>query len=114
MERDVAMPGSFAVVRRKVRQLAAVGAVAALGLMAAIAGAAAAELYGVVSSGGQAQPGVAVELLSGQGAVATATTTRQGTYRFRDIPPGSYRLKAAGEQRDVNVGPGVNRFNFAK
>jgi hypothetical protein len=104
-------PGS---VRLKLWRRTVIAVVAALALLAVTIDAIAAELYGVVTSGGQPQPGIAVELLSGQGTVAAATTTRQGTYRFRNIPPGSYRLKAAGEQRDVNVGPGVNRFNFAK
>lgn len=108
------MSRSFEDVRRKVRRLSAVGAAVALVLLSAIAAASAAELYGSVSTGGKRQAGMAVELLSGQGSVATVRTSRQGTYRFRNIPPGNYRVRAAGQERNVYVEPGVNRFNIAK
>jgi hypothetical protein len=111
---EVAMSRSFGDVRRKVRRLSAVGATAALMLLSAIAAASAAELYGSVSAGGKGQANVTVELLSDQGSVATVQTSRQGTYRFRNIAPGNYRVRAGGQENKVYVGPGVNRFNIAK
>ena len=108
------MSSSFDEARRKVRRLSAVAATAALMLLSAMAAASAAELYGSVSSGGKRQANVAVELFSGEGRVATATTSRQGTYRFRNIAPGNYRVTAAGQETKVYVGPGVNRFNIGK
>jgi len=108
------MSRSFEEVRHKVRRLSVVGATATLMLVSAMAAASAAELYGSVSEGGKRQASTAVELFSGQGPVATVQTSRQGTYRFRDIPPGNYRVKAGGQENKVYVGPGVNRFNIAK
>jgi len=101
-------------VRRKVRRLSAAGATAALMLLSAMAAASAAELYGSVSSGGKGQARVAVELFSDQGAVATVRTSKRGSYRFRNIPPGNYRVRAGGQEKKVYVGPGVNRLNIAK
>jgi protocatechuate 3,4-dioxygenase beta subunit len=57
---------------------------------------------------------VAVELVSGTGPVASGRTSTQGTYRFRKIPPGNYRIRAVGGEWPVYVGPGINRFNIAK
>jgi protocatechuate 3,4-dioxygenase beta subunit len=57
---------------------------------------------------------VTVELLSDQGSVATVQTSRQGTYRFRNIAPGNYSVSAGGQKKKVYVGPGVNRFNIDK
>jgi hypothetical protein len=111
---EVAMSSSFDDVRRKVRRFSVVGATAASMLLSAMAAASAAELYGSVSSGGKRQANVAVELFSGQSRVATATTSRQGAYRFRNIAPGNYRVRAGGQEDKVYVGPGVNRFNIAK
>lgn len=108
------MSRSFGDVRRKVRRLSAVGATAALMLLSAMAAASAAELYGSVSEGGKGQASVTVELFSGQGSVATARTSRQGTYRFRNIAPGNYSVRAGGQEKKVYVGPGVNRLNIAK
>jgi hypothetical protein len=93
---------------------AIVGAAVAVVLGSALAGAAAAELYGSVSAGGKRQASVAVELVSGKGSVASVRTSNQGTYRFRNIPPGNYRVRAAGGEWPVYVGPGINRFNIAK
>jgi len=108
------MSRSFGDVRRKVCRRSAVGATAALMLLSAMAAASAAELYGSVSEGGKGQASVAVELLSGQGSVATVRTSKRGSYRFRDIPPGNYRVRAAGQEKNVYVGPGTNRLNIAK
>lgn len=108
------MFADFADHRPKLRRLSAFGAAVVLVLFSAMALASAAELYGVVSSGGKNQADVAVELLSGQGAVATVQTSKRGSYRFRDIPPGNYRVRAAGQESNVYVQPGTNRFNIAK
>lgn len=108
------MSRNFADHQPKVGRLSAVGAAVALMLLSAIAAASAAELYGSVSAGGKRQASVAVELLSGKGSVATVRTSRRGTYRFRNIAPGNYRVRAAGQEKRVYVGPGVNRFNIAK
>ena len=108
------MTGSFEDVWRKARRLSVVGAAVVFMLLSAMVAVSAAELYGSVSTGGKRQAGVAVELLSGQGSVATVRTSRQGTYRFRNIAPGNYRVRAGGQERPVYVGPGINRFNIAK
>lgn len=106
------MSRDFADRRPKVRGFLAVGVAVVLMLLSGVASAA--ELYGSVSAGGKGQAGVEVVLLSGQNPVATVRTSRQGTYRFRNIAPGNYRVSAAGQDRTVYVGPGVNRFNIAK
>jgi hypothetical protein len=98
----------------KLRRWAVVGAAVVVVLLSAVAGASAAELYGSVSAGGKRQASVAVELVSGKGSVAKARTSSNGTYRFRNIPPGNYRIRAAGGEWPVYVGPGINRYNVAK
>ena len=107
------MSCSFDDVRRTARRLSAAGAVAALMLMSAMTAASAAELYGSVSSDGKRQANVTVELFSGGDRVATVSTSRQGSYRFRNIPPGTYRVNAGGREKTVRVGPGVNRLNIS-
>jgi hypothetical protein len=113
---EIEMLGNLADQRQQMRRLFALFAVLAFVfvLFSAMVAASAAELYGVVSSGGKSQAGVEVELLSDQGSVATVQTSRRGSYRFRDIPPGNYRVRAAGQESNVYVGPGTNRFNIAK
>lgn len=109
------MSRSFDDVRRKVRRLSAAGATAALMLLSAMAAASAAELYGSVTQGGKRHANVEVELFSGDKRVAPPVrTSRQGTYRFRNIAPGNYRVRAGGQENKVYVGPGVNRFNIDK
>ncbi len=105
------MAGSGSGWSRTLRRLAVAGAV--LGAIAAHqpGAAAAADLFGVVTLQGRPQVGTTVELLTDRGPVAAARTTGQGGYRFRDIPPGDYRLRAAGQERTVTVVPGINRLD---
>nr|WP_202637823.1 ABC transporter permease subunit [Bailinhaonella thermotolerans] len=42
-------------------------------------------------------PGVAVEAVRGGGVVATTETADDGTFTFRDLPPGSYTVRLAAE-----------------
>lgn len=84
----------------------------------AASSAAAADIYGWVISGqGKPVGGQQVEVLrvgSDAPVAPPAWTDDRGIYRFRDIPPGQYRLRAPGlaKPRDIIVEPGVNRFDL--
>jgi hypothetical protein len=104
------MAGSVSGRWWAMRRLAVAGAVL-VAIAAQQPGAAAADLYGVVTLQGRAQAGTTIELLSDHGRVAEARTTGNGGYRFRDIPPGVYRLRVAGQERTVTVVPGINRLD---
>lgn len=111
---EVEMSRDFAIRRLRVHRFLAAGAAITLVLLSAMATVSAAELFGSVSAGGKGRAGVDVVLLSGERPVATVRTSRQGTYRFRNIAPGNYHVRVADQVKTVYVGPGVNRLNIAK
>ena len=76
--------------------------------------ASAAGLYGVVSyPNGEPAGGIPlrIESLQGKGIFETRTG-RQGNYGFPDIAPGSYLLRCQGQDQEIFVTPGHNRFDL--
>lgn len=88
-----------------------------MALLCATAQADAAEVVGVVSSGGSLVRGERVVTLqpTSGGATHTIRTDSNGRFKFVDIPPGLYLLRCrtgqtSGGQR-VQIQPGLNNFN---